>query len=423
MVLIAHRGLSRARPENTLDAFDAAAAAGSLLETDIQTSADGALVLIHDPTTERTTGVAGRVSAMGLGDLRALNASWLFPGYPPTQIPTLDEYLVRYGTRSILIPEIKSADATLVARKITESGAQACTIVQSFEAKHLASARGVQPLLRTMLLSATPVPVTTLVNLGVWAIGLDVRAVTAEYVAQCHAAGVAVAVYTVNDVCLAERVVYDERVDALFTDDTPYIARFLGRVSTSGTIAGVPAQYPASGWRWVRANGSGAVIDGFATFGGVSSTTAEDALIFPGIRTPADAWTVTTTLKVQRAAPDVTRYVGVRFGFPSDADVSIVGSPTTGHGYTFAYRSNGATELVRVDAGIFSVIARGTWDAYAEGALLPLRINVTPAMVSVTRIDTGQTIAAADASKSRRGFFAVIGNGNVPALGATEVTY
>ena len=69
----AHRGLSRLYPENTLTAFRAACEydiAG--IELDIQMSADGALVVIHDETVDRTTDGAGEVRAMTLEELRAL---------------------------------------------------------------------------------------------------------------------------------------------------------------------------------------------------------------------------------------------------------------------------------------------------------------------------------------------------------------
>ena len=69
----AHRGLSRLYPENTLTAFRAACEydiAG--IELDIQMSADGALVVIHDETVDRTTDGTGEVRAMTFDELRAM---------------------------------------------------------------------------------------------------------------------------------------------------------------------------------------------------------------------------------------------------------------------------------------------------------------------------------------------------------------
>ena len=64
---IAHRGGSKIRPENTFAAFDHAVALGAdAIECDVHLSRDGEVVVIHDPTLDRTTDATGPVSAMSL---------------------------------------------------------------------------------------------------------------------------------------------------------------------------------------------------------------------------------------------------------------------------------------------------------------------------------------------------------------------
>lgn len=59
----AHRGQWRSAPENSLRAFEAAFADGAeLVETDVRTTRDGVLVLMHDPTVDRTTDGTGAVA-------------------------------------------------------------------------------------------------------------------------------------------------------------------------------------------------------------------------------------------------------------------------------------------------------------------------------------------------------------------------
>lgn len=83
----AHRGWSAAYPENTLAAFRAAMDAGAdQIETDVRVTADGALVLIHDATVDRTTGGTGLVCEMTLDQLRQLDAG------DGQRIPTLEEF-------------------------------------------------------------------------------------------------------------------------------------------------------------------------------------------------------------------------------------------------------------------------------------------------------------------------------------------
>ena len=71
----AHRGWQAKYPENTMEAFKAALDLGvDQLETDVHITKDGALVLIHDATVDRTTNGTGKVEDMTLAELQALDA-------------------------------------------------------------------------------------------------------------------------------------------------------------------------------------------------------------------------------------------------------------------------------------------------------------------------------------------------------------
>jgi glycerophosphoryl diester phosphodiesterase len=68
---LAHRGASAHAPENTLEAFRLAVESGAGgLELDVHLSRDGHVVVIHDPTLDRTTNETGAVAAMTLDELR-----------------------------------------------------------------------------------------------------------------------------------------------------------------------------------------------------------------------------------------------------------------------------------------------------------------------------------------------------------------
>jgi glycerophosphoryl diester phosphodiesterase len=73
--LIAHRGNARDFPENTLPALQSAVELGvRFLEFDVQLSADGVPVVIHDHELARTTGVAGSVFDYSAQELAAIEA-------------------------------------------------------------------------------------------------------------------------------------------------------------------------------------------------------------------------------------------------------------------------------------------------------------------------------------------------------------
>lgn len=103
-LLIAHRGGAGLAPENTLAAFRQGADAwgADMTELDVHGSADGACVVIHDPTVDRTTDGAGAVADLTLAELQRLDAGYRFTRdggrtFPfrdrGVRIPTLDEVL------------------------------------------------------------------------------------------------------------------------------------------------------------------------------------------------------------------------------------------------------------------------------------------------------------------------------------------
>ena len=77
-LVIAHRGDSAHRPENTLAAFAGALEVGAaLVELDVQLTADGHVIVLHDPDLDRTTTGRGDVRRLTLADVRSVSA-----GYP-----------------------------------------------------------------------------------------------------------------------------------------------------------------------------------------------------------------------------------------------------------------------------------------------------------------------------------------------------
>jgi glycerophosphoryl diester phosphodiesterase len=101
----AHRGLwaPNGAPENSLEAFQAAAAAGYAIELDVQLSADGEAMVFHDEDLERMTGVAGRMSDRTAADLAELRLNGT-----DERIPTLLEALAVIGHHTMVHVELKT---------------------------------------------------------------------------------------------------------------------------------------------------------------------------------------------------------------------------------------------------------------------------------------------------------------------------
>jgi glycerophosphoryl diester phosphodiesterase len=165
-LIFAHRGASQIAPENTLPAFEAAAALGADgVELDVQYSSDGKLMVFHSLTLEATTDGQGRVSAHTLAELRALNASRHFgPSFAGVRIPTLDEVLDLLANRLIINIELKVPDlpsTTLgvdVAACVHAHGMAGQVIVSSFNPFALRRARQAGPDIECALLISPDLP-------------------------------------------------------------------------------------------------------------------------------------------------------------------------------------------------------------------------------------------------------------------------
>lgn len=115
---IAHRGLWGPRaPENSLAAFDAAAAAGYGMELDVQLTADGVPVVFHDDRLERLTAAHGRVAERTAAQLAEVRLA----GSKET-IPSLAETLECVGRRSLVVIELKvlGGEEGALERKVAE---------------------------------------------------------------------------------------------------------------------------------------------------------------------------------------------------------------------------------------------------------------------------------------------------------------
>jgi glycerophosphoryl diester phosphodiesterase len=91
-LIVAHRGLLRHAPENTVANFRACLELRLGFEFDVERTEDGQLVCIHDGTVDRTTDGTGKVSDLTLGDVRRLDAgNWFDPRFAGEKVPTIDE--------------------------------------------------------------------------------------------------------------------------------------------------------------------------------------------------------------------------------------------------------------------------------------------------------------------------------------------
>lgn len=140
-VVIGHRGAAGLRPENTMEAFEEAAALGVPFELDVHRIRSGELVVLHDDTLDRTTAGQGPVRDQPIERLREVG------------VPTLDEVLEHFGRRVVIDVEIKTTDdklsvAEAVVRTVQTHGLERRVLVTSFDPFILDAVRRADPSLR-----------------------------------------------------------------------------------------------------------------------------------------------------------------------------------------------------------------------------------------------------------------------------------
>ncbi|WP_339727447.1 glycerophosphodiester phosphodiesterase family protein [uncultured Gimesia sp.] len=93
-LIVAHRGLLKVAPENTLSNFRACLELRLGFEFDVQRTKDDHLVCIHDSTVNRTTNGSGKVSDLTLAEVKQLDAgSWFGSPFAGEKVPTVEQVL------------------------------------------------------------------------------------------------------------------------------------------------------------------------------------------------------------------------------------------------------------------------------------------------------------------------------------------
>lgn len=240
-LILGHRGASAHAPENTLAAFRLACAQGADgIELDVKLSADGAMVVIHDQTVDRTTGGSGKVNSLKLEEIKRLDAGSFFsPAFKGEPIPTLEEVFAAVGQDLLINVELTNyaslGDALpeLAADLIRRMGLESKVIISSFSPFNLVRFQRRLPGLPLGLLTMPGPAGVILRTLTGWltprqALHPHFSDVTPALVARYHRRGRKVNVWTVDQPEEMNRLAA-LRVDAIITDDPALACQVMGR--------------------------------------------------------------------------------------------------------------------------------------------------------------------------------------------------
>ena len=221
--ITAHRGSSLRAPENSLSALSAAIDDGSdIAEIDVQETADGAIVLIHDSDLRRLAGDSRGIWEVSSAELENLDAgSWFGPSFATERIPTLEQAISLVRGRMRLNIELKfnGHDERLVERVVEivlREGFAEEAVITSLDYGALEDVRAVTTAIPLGFIVASTV--SRITRLDVEVLAVDQRLATPSFIRATQRAGKEVHVWTVNDRATMQRFI-ELGVDNIMTDD------------------------------------------------------------------------------------------------------------------------------------------------------------------------------------------------------------
>ncbi|MEZ4366240.1 MAG: glycerophosphodiester phosphodiesterase [Kofleriaceae bacterium] len=239
--IYAHRGAAVERPENTLAAFARAVELGArAIETDAHATRDGHLVLSHDAVATRMTGRTLAWRDLTLDEARALDVGWGYVAADGSRpfaeqgigVPTLDEALTRFPDVRFNV-DLKQAAPSIVGPTLAlvrRLHAEDRVTLASFRARTLLEVRrrgygGETALSQAEVASMLTLPARLWRQLPFTGTAAQlptsfgpVRLDTPEVIDRCHALGLRVDYWTINDPGEARRLLA-LGADGVMTDD------------------------------------------------------------------------------------------------------------------------------------------------------------------------------------------------------------
>ena len=219
----AHRGHSLAAPENTLSAVRKAIESGAdYAEVDVQQTADGVIVLLHDRDLKRVAGDSRRLEDLPYNEVQKLDVgSWFDRAFKDECVPTLAEVIKLARGRIKLNIELKFFGpdrrlARAVARLVREQRFESECLVTSFDYDALQEAKRENPRLRTGIIVGKALGDVSRLEVEVLSVWAD--ALSDKMLRAAHRRGMEVHVWTVNDARRMARLI-KRGVDNVITDD------------------------------------------------------------------------------------------------------------------------------------------------------------------------------------------------------------
>ena len=205
IIVTGHRGASGHAPENTLSAMKVAIEMGAeFSELDVQETADGEIILLHDSSLKKTSGVDKNIWEVNYADLKDLDVgSWFSEEYKNEPIPTLQEVIDLVKGKMKLNIEMKAnkhekmlAERTL--KVVTDNDFLDQVIFTSFKFDEIRKIRKINKEAKVGYIFGKMPQDVDVFSEDVDLLSVNIKTVDAAFMKKAKDAGMEVAVWTVN---------------------------------------------------------------------------------------------------------------------------------------------------------------------------------------------------------------------------------
>ena len=231
IAVTAHRGSSLKAPENTMSALRLAVADGAdYAEIDVQTTADGVVILMHDADLMRVASVYRKIQDIRYKELREIDiGSWFSPDFSHEKTATLEEAIGFARGRIRLNIELKynRPDPELagkVGHMVRRNAfAQAC-VISSLDSQELRKIKQSFPEIKAGLIVARALG--NLAQTGADFLSIHASQVSPSLVRKAHQNGKEIHVWTVNDMQTTLTMI-EVGADNIITDNPEFVRKVI----------------------------------------------------------------------------------------------------------------------------------------------------------------------------------------------------
>jgi glycerophosphoryl diester phosphodiesterase len=211
MINFAHRGASEYAPENTLSSFYLGLMQGANgIETDVQKTKDGVLILFHDETLDRVSNATGKICDFTYEELKKVKIYSKTNKNFYDRIITLREFLQKFSCYDITFAiELKGKDVEKeTLEMVKEFGIMNKTTFTSFQYQYIRKIKDLEPSARVGLLTSSTDDETikSLLAIGGEEFAPKAELVTEELMKKWRTAGLGVRAWGVSGVALMKKM-------------------------------------------------------------------------------------------------------------------------------------------------------------------------------------------------------------------------